>query len=123
MIEILQFKKHDQMHSLLKKAQKEIDSLIEDKLCDNSITVEFHELQKISQEIGIHVSTIISMAKKSGLEVKDRPFDKKIRGFKTSSNDRWFGPGSCSTHGGSGWTQINGFASHSGYPGSGKDWK
>lgn len=45
-----------------------------------------------------------------GLTLERRPSDSRVRGFTTSSNDRWFGPGSSRTHGGSGELQITGFA-------------
>lgn len=44
------------------------------------------------------------------LKLAKRPHEKTHRGFRTSSHDRWFGPGSCPTHGGSGWAQIIGQA-------------
>ena len=34
---------------------------------------------------------------------------RRVRGFRTSSNDRWFGPGSDKMHGGSGGASIQGF--------------
>lgn len=37
-----------------------------------------------------------------GLELRRRSKERRTRGFKTSSHDRWYGPGSCPTHGGSG---------------------
>jgi hypothetical protein len=49
-----------------------------------------------------------------GLKLAPRAFEKRTRGFTTSSNDRWFGPGSSPMHGGSGWEQINGFAGQKG---------
>ena len=37
-----------------------------------------------------------------GLKLATRPVEKQVRGFNTSSNDRWYGPGSMATHGGAG---------------------
>ena len=45
-----------------------------------------------------------------GLRMEVRVAPHKVRGFSTSSNDRWFGPGSCKTHGGSGAAQICGWS-------------
>ena len=39
-----------------------------------------------------------------GLRLEIRGHEKRVRGFTTSSNDRWYGPGSCPTHGGSGFS-------------------
>ena len=49
-----------------------------------------------------------------GLTLAKRAPQKRTRGFTTSSNDRYFGPGSEKMHGGSGWEQINGFAGRKG---------
>ena len=35
-----------------------------------------------------------------GLRLGVREIPKPVRGFTTSSNDRWFGPGACKTYGG-----------------------
>jgi len=37
-----------------------------------------------------------------GLRLAVRPNEKKVRGFTTSSHDRWYGPGACKTYGGCG---------------------
>lgn len=44
------------------------------------------------------------------LKCSGQKHEHKVRTFQTSSNDRWFGPGSSPTCGGSGWEQIAGFA-------------
>lgn len=49
-----------------------------------------------------------------GLKLKKRFAPPSFRGFRTSSNDRWYGPGSSPTHGGSGWEQVSGFAGQEG---------
>lgn len=45
-----------------------------------------------------------------GLTLCPRAPERRVRGFTTSSNDRWYGPGSSPTHGGSGGDQIEGWA-------------
>ena len=45
-----------------------------------------------------------------GLRFVPREPERSVRGFQTSSNDRWFGPGSCRTYANSGWEQIAGWA-------------
>ncbi len=40
--------------------------------------------------------------------------ERAVRGFRSNSNDRWSGPGSCESHGGSGSDQITGFAGSKG---------
>jgi hypothetical protein len=53
------------------------------------------------------VYMIVSELSKSGLTLAKREVPKRVRGFTTSSNDRWFGPGSEPTHGGSGFYEEN----------------
>lgn len=38
----------------------------------------------------------------AGFQLARREHERHTRGFTTSSHDRWYGPGSCPTHGGSG---------------------
>lgn len=45
-----------------------------------------------------------------GFKLARRDVERRVRTISTSSQDRWFGPGSCPTHAGSGWSQIIGFA-------------
>jgi hypothetical protein len=49
-----------------------------------------------------------------GLTLAKRPKPLSCRTFSTSSHDRWYGPGSSPTHGGSGYEQIVGFAGQQG---------
>jgi len=49
-----------------------------------------------------------------GLKLAERKRPNKTRGFQTSSHDRWYGPGSSPTHGGSGWEEITGMAGRKG---------
>lgn len=49
-----------------------------------------------------------------GLRFRERPTVRRIRTLGSNPHDRWFGPGSSSTHGGSGWEQITGFAGRDG---------
>ena len=38
----------------------------------------------------------------AGFQLSERKSTPRVRGFRTSSNDRWYGPGSDQTHGGGG---------------------
>lgn len=49
-----------------------------------------------------------------GVTVAERPKPIVVRGFTTSSHDRWYGPGAEKMHGGSGWEQITGFTGRRG---------
>jgi hypothetical protein len=49
-----------------------------------------------------------------GLTLKVRAVARRRRGFTTNSNDRYYGPGSSKSHGGSGHSQIRGIAGQKG---------
>jgi hypothetical protein len=49
-----------------------------------------------------------------GLTLAERHKPQAHRGFNSNPHDRWYGPGSCPTHGGSGWEEITGMAGQRG---------
>jgi hypothetical protein len=49
-----------------------------------------------------------------GLKLKRRHSEPSFRTFSSNPHDRWYGPGSSPTHGGSGYEQISGFAGQEG---------
>jgi hypothetical protein len=57
---------------------------------------------------------IIAELKSYGFQMTAREVPKKVRGFTSSSHDRFYGPGSSKMHGGSGYEQIAGFAGQKG---------
>jgi len=85
-----------------------------EKLDNDSLSFSFAEAEKLAEEAEIHVSTVIIRCKAIGLDYAGRDVPKRVRGFQTSSNDRFYGPGSSPMHGGSGWEQISGFAGQKG---------
>lgn len=72
------------------------------------------EAQRVAERMGKNTGEVQRELKSYGFTM-DVPTRCKVRGFTTSSNDRYFGPGSEKMHGGSGWVQINGFATQEGY--------
>lgn len=99
---------------LLANAQAAVVSLVDDKLGDEETMFTFAEASKIAEDVGIHVSTIVKLAKEAGLDYAGREVPKEVRGFHANSHDRWYGKGSSATHGGSGWEQISGFSGQTG---------
>lgn len=69
----------------------------------------FEAAEALAKDLGISVTTAIRALKDIGFAMNPRATEKRVRGFQTSSHDRWYGPGSSPTHGGSGWEQIAGF--------------
>lgn len=101
-------------NKLLAKAQVAVTIFVDDKLGDEETCFTFIEADKIATEVGIHVSTIVKLAKEAGLDYAGREVPREVRGFHSNSHDRWYGKGSSATHGGSGWEQISGFSGQTG---------
>ncbi len=75
----------------------------------------FEEATLLANGLGHKVvSKAICVLKDYGLRMVPREPPKVVRGFLTSSHDRWYGPGSSPTHGGTGWEQIGGFGGQEG---------
>lgn len=96
------------------KADKLVRIFVDEKLADEVTSFCFAEADEIAAAAKIHVSAVIARLKEEGMTYTGREVPKKTRGFKSNSHDRWSGPGSCATHGGSGWEQVNGFAGEEG---------
>lgn len=64
------------------------------------------DLQALGYRLRLRVADIRAALSLCGLSLANRPVSKHIRGFTTSSNDRWYGPGSSPCHGGSGFSNF-----------------
>jgi hypothetical protein len=87
-----------------------VTNLVEDLLGDDETTAPWASLDEIAKDIGCATYAVIQEARKQGLTVGERGVPRKVRTISSNSHDRWSGPGSCATHGGSGYEQIAGFA-------------
>lgn len=84
-------------------------------LMDDERTEFTHvELGCLNRRLGLVTHTIRKELESYGFTLKHRAKEQSFRGFSTSSHDRWYGPGSSKSHGGSGWEQISGFAGQKG---------
>lgn len=101
-------------NEILSRARAAITLFVEEKTDNDETNFSFEEAEAVAEESGIHVSSVVQAVKGYGLTMMERPVEKRVRGFRTSSNDRFFGPGSSPMHGGSGAEQINGFAGQKG---------
>lgn len=101
-------------HPLIAVARERLAELAEDGLANEDLSVSFATLSALAEELGLALAAVVALAKAAGLDVGPRPVAKASRGFTANSHDRWSGPGSCATHGGSGWEQISGFAGQKG---------
>jgi len=91
-----------------------IDTFAEFLVDDERESFTFAQAERVSDDLKVHVSVVIRGLKSYGLAMEAREPAKRVRGFRTSSNDRWFGPGSSRSHGGSGYEQICGWAGQKG---------
>ena len=69
---------------------------------DEQTTYTHEELQFLCFRLRQTTTMVRTQLLAQGLTLTVREVPKKTRGFTTSSNDRWFGPGADKTHGGSG---------------------
>ena len=79
-----------------------VELFVEYLLEDDRDTFTAGELVGLSKALGRTTHDVRSELEGYGIKPAGRAHEKHVRGFTTSSHDRWFGPGSCPTHGGSG---------------------
>lgn len=91
-----------------------IEAFVELCMDDEKYTFTFEDVCEIAVQIQMSRNVVIRQLQDYGLAYQGRPVVRAVRGFTTSSNDRWFGAGSSKTHGGSGHEQIGGFAGRKG---------
>lgn len=88
-----------------------VDAFANFLLEEDRLEFTFEEATRLARDLGLSLPTpVIRQLKDLGFTMAPRHEPPKVRGFRTSSHDRFYGPGSCATHGGSGWEQIAGFA-------------
>lgn len=93
---------------------KTVEAFVQFCMDDDRETFTHVELRALAMNTQQSGSKIRPMLEGYGLKLAIREPEKHVRGFGTNSHDRWHGPGSSATHGGSGWEQINGFAGRRG---------
>ncbi len=91
-----------------------VSGFVEFLVAEDRETFTGEELQLLNQNTHKPVYALRAELEDWGLRLAKRPLERRVRGVRTSSNDRWFGPGSSSCHGGSGYEQIVGFAGRQG---------
>lgn len=74
---------------------------------DDRADFSHQDLEYLNFRTHIPIHIIRRQLETAGLTLKVREPERRVRGFQTSSNDRWFGPGSEATHGGSGFSSSN----------------
>lgn len=86
-----------------------VEELATDIVDDDRTSFTFAEADALAETLKVTTAKVIRDLKAYGLTYDGRQEARQVRGFNSNSHDRWSGPGSSPTHGGSGWEQINGF--------------
>jgi hypothetical protein len=87
-----------------------IDAFV-DLLVDMEVSTFTHQhLNFLNYRLGQSTRLIRRELESWGLTLEERGKGRHVRGFDANDNDRWYGPGSSKSHGGSGHEQIQGFA-------------
>lgn len=81
---------------------------------DDWMTFDWRHLNCLSERTGLSNSLLRMELESYGFKLANRAKPSSARGFRTSSQDRWFGPGADKTHGGSGQDEITGMCGREG---------
>jgi len=87
-----------------------IEAFAEYLLEDDRDSFTLADCQALGASIHLSNSKIRAALEEYGFHYVKPEHGRSVRGFTSNSHDRWSGPGSCATHGGSGQTNISGFA-------------
>ena len=69
---------------------------------DERTSFTVSDLEKLNRSLNVPLQQIRACLEEEGFMLQLRQIPKQVRGFTSSSHDRWFGPGSEKTHGGKG---------------------
>ncbi len=91
-----------------------VEAFVEFCMDDERDTFDHEDLGELAFRLQRSRNKVRSELESYGLKLAERPNEKRVRGFTANPHDRWYGPGSSPSHGGSGWEQITGFAGQKG---------
>jgi hypothetical protein len=87
-----------------------VEMFVEYLIDDERETFDHNDLIFLGESTHRRRQVLRNELESYGFKLVKRESERVVRGFNANSNDRWCGPGSCRTYGGSGWEQISGFA-------------
>jgi hypothetical protein len=93
---------------------KNIRSFAEFLADDDREEFSHEDLIRLNMSTRTQISVVRTELESYGFRLAVRAPERRVRGFQTNSNDRYFGPGSSPSHGGSGHEQIGGWAGRKG---------
>lgn len=101
----------DEIHELASEPEyASAEDFVQFCMDDERSTFTHVELRALAVNTRTSGSKLREELESFGLTLENRASVKRTRGFSTNSHDRWYGPGACKSHGGSGYEQIQGFA-------------
>ena len=83
-----------------------IESFAQYLIDEDKSTFTHEDLTYLNFFLNITTKQIKKELESYGFKLAERKVVKYIRGFTSSSNDRWFGPGSSPTHGGAAYDKM-----------------
>lgn len=89
---------------------KSVQTFAQFLLDDDREEYNHEELAALNMNTHQRIDAIRHELDSIGFRLATRAPEKRVRGFTTSSNDRWYGPGSQKTHGGPGIDNATGRA-------------
>ena len=91
-----------------------VEAFVEACMEDNETHFDWRHLAVLAWNLKRHRRNICEELVGYGLLCNTRPQVKRFRTVGSNPHDRWYGPGSSPTCGGSGWEQVMGFAGQEG---------
>ena len=91
-----------------------VEAFAEAAIDDNDLEFDWRHLAALAWNTRIARSDIRKELQSYGLTFIRKPSGRRVRTIGDNPHDRWYGPGSSPTHGGSGWEQVIGFAGQEG---------
>jgi hypothetical protein len=83
-----------------------VEAFVQFLLDEDRAEFTHEELTALNYRTRTPVAAVRTELEGYGLVLARRDVERRTRGFTTSSNDRWFGPGSMATHGGAAYDRI-----------------
>lgn len=91
-----------------------VETFAEFLVAEERVSFSFAEADIVARGMKVATYVVIEGLKGYGIAYEGRNEPKRVRGFTSNPHDRWYGPGACKSHGGSGHEQIQGFAGQKG---------
>ncbi len=86
-----------------------VEAFVECLLDDEAEGFTAEDLRALSYHTQTSIKKVRAELEDWGFSLSPRQPERRVRGYTANPHDRFYGPGSMPTYGGSGWEQISGF--------------